>query len=649
MNMNFCSYCIALQGSAFSEAAEKITYNLTRNPHQPSCTALIKSASQGCPLCQLIIDSLSRQCRESRHVDDNNKPIYPQGEVAIGGVVGSSGERWIWIGHSPRASGMLRAIEIPRGWKDTWGDPKADIHDASLAMLKEWPRICYRDHPDCARPDESFLPTRLIEVSLAGDEKVRLICTSGVNLQDRRYIALSHCWGLNMPHCAQTFQETLADHEKGITLADLTKTFVDTIIMARKLQVPFVWIDSLCILQNSREDWETEAAQMADVYSNAYITLAASASSDGTQGCRIRSDKQEPFWPYIDIPVIGNREKKSYRVFSWSELGTGTPENDVLQTRGWTLQERELSPRIAHFSEDTVIWECQTSRASLNFPWKDSFGVSGHRRVFDMDSYGRKFPKASQDATVLTEEQKLFVVADWIRLVKLYSRRSLTKQVDVLPAISGVARIFARFGVGEYGAGCFESHGIISLLWVVDTPYTDKEISMASRRPAQYTAPSWSWASIIGPVSWSWYPPHDKLESLVTIKTISTTPSGKDKFGQVKDGFLRVSGKLCILRTELTEHGYGSTGDPAGLTLFGNINGSERKVGWIAFDILDEVCEFVHCIACARVGFPWPQVYGLALLPIHDESSVSTYRRVGRVRAMEKIWLDESSTEIFIV
>ncbi|KAI1451729.1 HET-domain-containing protein [Annulohypoxylon moriforme] len=647
--MDFCSYCISLRGTAFSEAAEKITYNTTHYPHQPSCAELIESASQGCSLCQLILDSLSRHCRESRLVDDNEKPIYPEGEVSIGGVVGSSGERWIWVGHSPRASGILRAIEIPHDWKDAWSDNEVDIHEASLAMLKEWPRICYRDHPDCPHPDEKFLPTRLIEVGLEGDEKVRLISTPGLDLKDRRYIALSHCWGLNMPECAQTFKETLTDHEKGINLADLTKTFLDTIIMARKLQVPFVWIDSLCILQNSREDWETEAAQMADMYSNAYVTLAASASSDGTQGCRVHNNTREPFWPYIDIPVTGNRERKSYRVFSWSASGTGTPEHDVLQTRGWTLQERELSPRIAHFSQDTVIWECRTSRASLNFPWKDSWGVSGHRRVFDDNSYGRKFPNASQDTAILTEEQRLLVVADWIRLVKLYSRRRLTKQTDVLPAISGVARIFARFGSGSYVAGCVESHGIISLLWVVDTPYTDKEISKTSCRPTQYTAPSWSWASVIGAVSWSWYPPHDKIESLVTIQTISTTSTGKDKFGQVKDGVLRISGKLRKFRTQRIEHGYGSTGDPAGLALFGSINGNERKVGWIAFDILDEICKFVYCLACAKIGFPWPQVYGLALLPVGDESSRLMYRRVGRVRAMEKIWLDESSTEIVII
>ncbi|KAI2462971.1 heterokaryon incompatibility protein-domain-containing protein [Annulohypoxylon bovei var. microspora] len=375
--MNCCSYCVSFRGTAFSEAANTITYNVASYPHQPSCTELMESASQGCALCQMILDALGKQCKESGLVDSEGNPIYLQGEISIGGVIGPAGERWIWVGHSPTASGVLRAIRIPRDWKDAWGDDKADINNAALSMLEGWSQACHQNHPGCPRPDGRFLPTRLVEVGTSGAEKVRLVSTSGLDLRDRRYIALSHCWGLNMPRCAQTFGETLRDHEEGINLTDLTETFVDTITIARKLQVPLVWIDSLCILQNSREDWETEAAQMADVYSNACVTVAASASSNGTQGCSIHNDGQGPFWPYIDIPITGNRKHECYRVFSWSRLGTGTPESDVLQTRGWTLQERELSPRIAHFSKDTVIWECRTLRASLNFPWKESLASYG--------------------------------------------------------------------------------------------------------------------------------------------------------------------------------------------------------------------------------------------------------------------------------
>ncbi|OTA92465.1 hypothetical protein M434DRAFT_387318 [Hypoxylon sp. CO27-5] len=648
--MTFCLYCVSLRGTAFSEAAERISYNMARYPHQPSCADLIESAAQGCALCQLILDALSRDCRKAGQLDADGKPIYPSGELSIGGVVGPAGQRWIWIGNSPNASGVLRAIEIPRDWEDAWSGEQGDINEAALLMVNKWVQTCHETHPECPRPDKDFMPTRLIEVGREDTEKVRLVATRGMKLRDRRYIALSHCWGLNMPRHAQTFGETLREHMEGIQLSNLTKTFVDAIKIARRLQVPFVWIDSLCILQDSREDWEIEAAQMANVYSNAFVTLAASASSDGTQGCRIHNDGDQSFWPYIDIPVTGNREQKCYRVFGWSNRWNPTLEGDALQTRGWTLQERELSPRIAHFSKDTLIWECRSLKASINYPWQDPAAVIGHRRVFDSDSVGRKLPSISQNAVELTGEKKLFAAAEWLRLVKLYSRRCLTKQTDVLPAISGVARIFSKFTQGTYCAGLFEFHGIISLLWAVDNPTKDKTVSRTSSRPTQYTAPSWSWASLIGAVSWSWYPPQDRIENIATIHNIAVTPTGADHFAQLRDGSLRISGKLRKLQAQHIEQAYGSSGDPAGRALFATINGNEKNVGWITFDILDEVCEFIYCLACARIGFPWPQVYGVALLPVDSDSSEPRYKRVGRVRTAEKTWLEESPvTEVVII
>ncbi|KAI1136507.1 HET-domain-containing protein [Hypoxylon sp. FL0543] len=647
---SFCLYCVSLRGTAFSEAAEVISYNMARYPHQPSCTDLIQSAGQGCTLCQLILDSLSRDCRKSGQLDADGNPAYPEGEISIGGVVGPAGQRWIWVGKSHNASGTLRAIEIPRDWKDPWNHEKPDVNEAALLMVNKWIQTCHEAHPDCSRPDDEFMPTRLIQVGPEGADTVRLINSRGAELQDRRYVALSHCWGLSMPHCAQTFRETLTEHLERIRLSNLTKTFVDTIMIARRLRIPFVWIDSLCILQDSRDDWEIEAAQMADVYSNAYVTLAASSSPDGTQGCRIPNDGDESFWPYLDIPVIGNREQKCYRVFGWSNRWNPSLEDDPLQARGWTLQERELSTRIAHFSRDTLIWECRALRASLNFPWQDPAVVIGHRRVFDTDGVGRRLPGTSHSVPDSTEEQKLLAAAEWFRLVKLYSRRCLTKQTDVLPAMSGVARIFSRFTPGAYCAGLFESHGIISLLWAVDRPQKDKTVSKTSRRPSQYMAPSWSWASLVGAVSWSWYPPQDRIEAVATIQSIMLTPAGMDDFSQLKDGSLRMSGKLRKLRARRIEHAYGSSGDPAGLALFATTRGVETKVGWITFDVLDEVCESVYCLACARIGFPWPQVYGLALLPVDNDSLEPSYRRVGRVRTGEKTWLEESLlTEIVII
>ncbi|KAI2616778.1 HET-domain-containing protein [Hypoxylon sp. NC1633] len=647
----FCLYCVSLQGTAFSEAAAMITYNTGVYPHQPSCAALVDSAARGCPLCRLILSSVHTRCRETGKLDADGRPILPEGEITIGGVVGATGQRWVWVGESHGVAGVFRVVRIPVGWEDAWDGEDLDINRAAVAMVKKWVQTCCADHPECSPPEKDFMPTRLIDVGPTGAERVRLIHTAGLELQDRRYVALSHCWGLNMPRCAQTFNETLTHHLGGIPLTDLTQTFVDAIEIARYLQVPYVWIDSLCIIQDSREDWEAEAAQMADIYSNAYVTLAASASSDGTQGCCIPRGEPEAYWPYVDIPIIGSRHRERYRAFSWSNLGFQALDHDPLQTRGWTLQERELSPRIAHFSRGTVIWECRALRASLCSPWDDPASVTGYRRVFDADSSGRNLRRVDNDdddaaaaAVVadLPEKEKLHAASEWFRLVKLYSRRSLTDQGDVLPAISGVARVFALFTPGPYNAGIFGSHGMLGLLWATNHPQADKTVSRTARRPAKYTAPSWSWASVVGAVNWNWDPPSAKMETLATVHGIAASPAGLDPFGQVSGGSLRIEGRLCRMRAERVQEAQGFNANPAVFAVFAQVRGCERKIGWIIFDVLDEACEHVFCLACAKLGFPWPQVYGLGLVPVAGDSSGSTYRRIGRVGAAERAWQEGS-------
>lgn len=73
--------------------------------------------------------------------------------------------------------------------------------------------------------------------------------------------------------------------KQGITWASLSKTSQDAINLTRKLGVQSIWIDSLCIVQDDKYDWETESATMAAVYRDAYLTIAVSLAADGSGGC----------------------------------------------------------------------------------------------------------------------------------------------------------------------------------------------------------------------------------------------------------------------------------------------------------------------------------------------------------------------------
>src|SRR3569833_295900 len=624
--MDTCLYCRAIEYRFYQESEGVVAaFNLGPFLHHDNCQALERSAGDGCPMCRVLLEAITRYCVEAGKTDQEGRPVYPPGVIELG-MVSVSGLCPVWVG-SPRLgrSGKVRAIQLPNDWRDPWEDANGDLVKVSVAMLSMWISICEAQHPGCSSiaPDVSFKPTRLIDVGQQDGKTVRLLDTSAADIPSAAsYVALSHCWGLSMPGTAKTLKSTQCKHLEVIRLDDLSKTFVDAINTTRHLHVPFIWIDSLCIIQDSREDWEREAAQMASIYSHARVTLAASGSSDGTQGCRLGELGREIFWPYVDFTTPGG---KRFRLCSWSDANDEVVVRDPLQQRGWTLQERELSPRIAHFSRDSLRWECRCLQASLHFPWGDSLAFVGNRRAFDSNAPPDKLERnqASSNDTV-DRERPTFTPKEWHRLVQLYTRRLLTHQTDVLPAISGIARAVSLFTPWEYHAGHFVQHGLVGLLWGVDPKGTSTFAGMSGARspcrPTQYTAPSWSWASVNGAIRWG----HDQSdEDLAQIVHISTTPLFTDPWGQLKTGILEIKGPLIQMQTKLARGPSGPPTEGIGIDrdVFAAVRGSIIKVGAVRFDVEDEVADLVYGLACAKMGGQWPQTFGIALVLVPGGTS----------------------------
>jgi hypothetical protein len=181
-------------------------------------------------------------------------------------------------------------------------------NDADVKVIKTWLKECDKNHGHChhkiANSLKHLLPARLLDVDTGGKRKgLRLVNTQETGLGTLNffsrvgYITLSHCWGGMVTEEAQTNPDTLEDRLENIPLDSLTKMFQDAIAMTRELGVRYIWIDSLCIIQNSPEDWATESSKLPDIYYNAYVTIAASDASNGTQGFRLRENHKA-------LPVI---------------------------------------------------------------------------------------------------------------------------------------------------------------------------------------------------------------------------------------------------------------------------------------------------------------------------------------------------------
>jgi hypothetical protein len=161
-----------------------------------------------------------------------------------------------------------------------------DLHTGTKANMKRaigrlniW--LQTHDLRTCTTDSYTPLPTRVIDLGPSNESRAPFIYRS--RGEHARYVTLSHRWAGNS--VVKTTKENLWLHERRLPLQDLSSTFREAIEVCRKLCVRYVWIDSLCIIQNSREDWEKESSKMGDYYWNSPLTITADNAKKGHQGC----------------------------------------------------------------------------------------------------------------------------------------------------------------------------------------------------------------------------------------------------------------------------------------------------------------------------------------------------------------------------
>lgn len=203
----------------------------------------------------------------------------------------------------------------------------------------------------------SKLPTRVVVVGKEGDKTVKLWET-GPN-DAGKYIALSHRWGsAPFPDGAKTTVKNKRVYtRKGISLEKLPATFRDAVKATRALGIPYLWIDSLCIIQTSKAgkgDFDVEAERMESVFSGAYCVLAASRATGMNSGflsSRL-SDRA-----YVTVSGGADGQEPLYICRNIDDF-----DKDVLQghlnTRGWVFQERALARRTIFFTDRQMYFEC---------------------------------------------------------------------------------------------------------------------------------------------------------------------------------------------------------------------------------------------------------------------------------------------------
>lgn len=384
-----------------------------------------------------------------------------------------------------------------------------------LDIAASWLKECHGQHQGCPTAAPAPMPSRILDVGTRGDIIHLLDNTSQLT---RKYATLSYCWGADVTPM-RTTQGTMHTHKAGISIRSLPRSFQDAVTIVRYIGLRYLWIDSLCIIQDDEEDWARESSRMTAVYSNADVMIAANRASDCDQGCfHARSSLPST---KIHIPNQGDVHAQLLGL-EMEHFHTTNFQDEPLSKRGWALQERVLANRVLHYNNDQMYFECRR-------------GILGENGSFDPFRYCNLDVLEDSDSP----ENKVSIRTAWDNITSWHGRRKLTRPTDKLPALSGLATRFSRKLDEPYIAGLWGGDLIASLSWQVPTAIPLPE-------SAEYIGPSWSWAGLAGPAVASarrgWTDIARVLDWRVMLKNEA------NPFGEITAASLRVEAPLVKLR-----------------------------------------------------------------------------------------------------
>lgn len=329
-------------------------------------------------------------------------------------------------------------------------------------------------------------------------------------------------------------QNRLSDYTVGLPIRQLPQTILDAFYTTKQLGFRYIWIDSLCIVQDDTDDKITEISSMATIYQQSALTIiAANAQSvrEGFLGPRedfIATHDRIPF-PCKD-GTLGT-----------ITLSTGRPsmfynsEENPIEGRAWTYQERLLAGRVLIYSHNGLRFACRNEAQS---------SIQG--------TYWLKSHQLPQYIDIARNDPQM-----WRDMIREYSKRAMSDPGDKLLAISALARAHAegRSPMDYYLAGLWRDSIAGDLLW-------ESTYEQVGKDAKNHHAPSWSWASTDSRFDW----PLISYEAISTSKVrdfkllgANIVPrAGHDKYGQINFGHLEVRGRVLHLsQTRVKELGWG--------------------------------------------------------------------------------------------
>ncbi|KAF4957073.1 hypothetical protein FSARC_11404 [Fusarium sarcochroum] len=374
-------------------------------------------------------------------------------------------------------------------------DAGSELH---FTILSTWLANCWELHQHNYLWDTLLPPpTRLIDVRKdKGTVYLRNELKPGT-----KYVALSHRWGKSQP--VITTKANLEARSNGITFSELPRTFQDAVTVTRNLRIDYLWIDSLCIVQDDPEDWKREAEKMENVFSFACCTISATSANGCDEGFLHRSTENS-----VRVSGLGEDPPVSAYLRELSPDFEGDVERSPLHQRAWVFQERALSQRNFHFTPSQTYFQCPSG------VWCETVGETDIRRgVGDRASGTREFdwsngstlgftpPLKSIFPVLFPDLRRTDSVEAFEHYLSYFSTLQITKASDRPFAILGLESRLAvsMNAISIYGV--LISSVCRTLFWHRRGDLVMKKINFAN----EYV-PSWSWMSYEGAIYYGIFP-----------------------------------------------------------------------------------------------------------------------------------------------
>ncbi|KAK4958296.1 hypothetical protein LTR10_004722 [Elasticomyces elasticus] len=474
-------------------------------------------------------------------------------------------------------------------------------------------------------------PSRLIEIR---DPRTLQLRLAHGYTSTAPYAALSYTWG-SAPPVWQTVKANLRERQYLLSYDGLPRTLQDAVTTTVKLGLRYLWIDSICICQDDDDDWAKEASRMAYIYMSAHVTIAADASKGSIAGMyNVRSRSQLPHlarWAITSRLSNGDESTLYFRpnilresideglCGSFERHDNWDKGSSVLATRGWCCQEKLLSPRVLHFTDTQLFWECRHSARS-----EDNLFFSPRARgLADVLEYSLAEDQGTVASPRPTGKSTAALLDRWYHRVVAddYSGRKLTRASDKLIALAGLASAFKPLIHSRYLAGMWEQDLVAGLCW---------RRHGVGCKAAVYRAPSWSWASQDSRVVHSLAIREDMIRYAKIMDVDVTSADGNDT-GAVTDWFLVLQGPVVC----------GRLGVPATITEADNVIAIDRDEEEFTTLVLDDgiILEATldddesntkEVLACIMLEDSWAEhgvLFALLLQKVEDSSG--NFRRVG--------------------